>query len=194
MSDVGACLEVVSAVPSLQDLACQTYCMKLMLSGEYSCLCLRLIRQCVHRAIDAENDLPGEEVTEDVRERTCRVVKAARWYAHNMLFRCGAILSAPFVDWRLVGTHVKVIGDAFLRVRRGAYVTLVSRPLLPDSDTELDSSAESQRLVTTNTVVIVRGRINEPIANRTRSCLCFRNEPEWVVQDRAGASYSGLGG
>ena len=69
MSDVGARLEVVSAVPSLQDLARRTYCMELTL-GEYSRLCLLFIRQCVHRAVDAENNLPGEEVTEVVRERS----------------------------------------------------------------------------------------------------------------------------
>ena len=34
MSDVGARLEVVSAVPSLQDLARRTYCMELTLAGE----------------------------------------------------------------------------------------------------------------------------------------------------------------
>ena len=50
---------------------------------------------------------------EVVRERSSLVVRAARWFAHNMLFRCGAILSAPYVDQGLIGTHVEVIGDAF---------------------------------------------------------------------------------
>ena len=138
MSDVGARLEVVSAVPSLQDLARRVYIMELTLAGEYSHLCLCFIQQCVNQALEAEDDLSGEEVTraeddlsgEEVTEVAIDwsrlVVKAARWFAHNMLFRCGAILSAPFVDWRLVGTHVEVRGDEFLRVRRGVYMTLES--------------------------------------------------------------------
>ena len=186
MSDVGASLELVSVVPSLQELARRADFLRKTLSGEYSQLCLYFISRCVHRASAALDKLPAGSDPEAVLERSSRVVKAARWFAYNMLFRCGAILSAPFVDWQVVGTHVEMVGDAFLRVGRGAYVTLVSRPLLPDSDTESDSSAESQRLVRTNTVALARGQVNEPIAERTRSCLFFGTNPKWVVQDRAG--------
>ena len=124
MNDFGARMEVMLTVPSLQDLARRAYCMELTLSGEYSSLCLRFIQQCVCRAISAENALPGAEVTEVVRERSSLVVKTARWFAHNMLFRCGAILSSPFVDQRLIGTHVDVVGDGYVQVGRGAYVVL----------------------------------------------------------------------
>ena len=98
--------------------------MEFAVSGECPCLCLHFIRQCVHRAVDAENVLPGEEVPENVRERTCQVVKAARWYAHNMLFRCGAILSAPYVDRRFIGMHVDVVGADDVQVGCGEYVVL----------------------------------------------------------------------
>ena len=185
----------MSAVPSLQDIARRMYIMELTLAGEYSRLCLRFIRRCVNRAIRAESLLPGEEVPEVVRERSSLVVRAARWFAHDMLFRVGAILSAPYVDQGLIGTHVEVIGDEFQRVRRGAYVTLELRPFQPDSDTEsdLNSSVESQRLVTTNTVMIARGRIDDPIANRTRSRVGWGNEPMWVVQDGAGGELFRVG-
>ena len=55
MNDVGARQELVSAVPSLQELARRTYCMELTLAVEYSCLCHRFIWQCVHWAVEAEN-------------------------------------------------------------------------------------------------------------------------------------------
>ena len=69
------------------------------------------------------SDKVGEE---DVHGRLGRVVKVARWAAHNMLLQCGAKLSALFVDWRLIGTHAKVMGDKFFLVRRGTYIALDS--------------------------------------------------------------------
>ena len=105
----------MSAVPSLQDIARRMYVMELTLAGEYSHLCYRFILQCQSRAIQRETALPGDEVTEEVRERTRWVVQLGTRFAHSMLFRCGAILSAPYVDSRLVGTHVDVRGDKFLR-------------------------------------------------------------------------------
>ena len=78
MNDVGARPEVVLAVPSLQDLARQTYCIELTLAGKYSHLCLRFIGQSIRRAVKKENDLPGEEVIEAERGRSCLVVKVAR--------------------------------------------------------------------------------------------------------------------
>ena len=68
--------------------------------------------------------LPDEMDAEVARERFCLVVKVVRCFAHSMLFRCGAISSAPFVGQRLIGTHVEVTGDEFLRVGRGTYVVL----------------------------------------------------------------------
>ena len=119
MSDVGARMEVGAEVPSLQELARRTYCTELALAGEYSRLCLRFIQQCVRRAVKEENNFvilaieegtmrSGDEVPDGVHDRTRRVVKAARWFAYNVLFRVGAVVSAPYVDQALVGTHVEV--------------------------------------------------------------------------------------
>ena len=193
MSDVGACLEVVSAVPSLQDLARRMYIMELTLAGEYSHLCLRFIQQCVHQASGALNALPEEMVTEVMLERSSLVVKVARWAAHNMLFWCGTRLSAPFIDWRLVGMHVEVMGDEVLWMSRGAYVTLESRTVLPDSLSDSDSSVELRCLATTHTVMLARGRVDQPIASRTRSCLAFGFEPVWIVQDGGGSEVLQVG-
>ena len=124
MNDVGACMDVVLAMPSLQELARRANCLGRTLSGEYSRLCLHFIGLCVHQAGDAYEALADEVGEEVARGRSSLVVKVARWAAHNMLFRCGASLSAPFVDWRLIGTHAEVMGDEFLRVRRGTYVVL----------------------------------------------------------------------
>ena len=106
------------------------------MSGEYSRLCCYIICWCVHRARDAYDALPDEMDAEVAYERSSLVVKIARWATHNMLFRCGARLSAPFIDWRLVGTHVEVTGNEFLWVSRGAYVTLELRRLLSGSSME----------------------------------------------------------
>ena len=176
----------MSAVPSLQDIARRMYVMELTLAGEYSRLCYGFILQCQYREIQRENALPGDEVTEEVRERTRWVVQLGTRFAHSMLFRCGAILSAPYVDSRLVGTHVDVRGDEFLRVSRGAIVTLESRPRLPDSDTDSDGSMNSQRPVSMETVMMARGRVNTPIADRTRSRVFFGVGPEWIDQDGPG--------
>ena len=176
----------MSAVPSLQDIARRMYVMELTLAGEYSRLCYRFILQCQSRAIQRETALPGDEVTEEVRERTRWVVQLGTRFAHSMLFRCGAILSAPYVDYWLVGTHVNVRGDEFLRVSRGAIVTLESRPRLPDSDTDSDGSVNSQRPVSMETVMMARGRVNTPIADRTRSRVFFGVGPKWIDQDGPG--------
>ena len=124
MNVVGSCLEVVSAVPSVQELARREYCMGTSLSGEYSRLCLHFVRQCVHWANNAFMALSDEVDTEVAHERFHLVVKVARWFEHNMLFKCGAILSAPNVDRRLTGMHVEVRWEEFVQVRRGAYVVL----------------------------------------------------------------------
>ena len=93
----------MSVVPSLQDIARRVHVMELTLAGEYSRLCYGFILRCQYQAIQLENALSGEdEVTEEVRERTRWVVQLGTRFAHSMLFRCGAILSAPYVDYRLV--------------------------------------------------------------------------------------------
>ena len=157
MSDVGARMEVGAEVPSLQELARRTYCTELALAGEYSRLCLRFIQQCVRGAIRAENKFVrqaikkrtmqrGDDVPDDVRDRTCRFVKSARWFAYNVLFRVGAVVSAPYVDvdQALVGTHVEVYGDEFKRMRRGAFVLFESRPEAPDVSSDADGSVGSR--------------------------------------------------
>ena len=65
MNDVGACMDVVLAMPSLQELARRANCLGRTLSGEYSQLCLHFISLCVQRAgnaYDALADEVGEEV------------------------------------------------------------------------------------------------------------------------------------
>ena len=194
MNDVGARADVMTVVPTLQTLARRAYCTKLALAGEYSRLCLRFIQQCVRRAVEEENNFvllaikegtmrSGDEVPDVVRDRTRRVVKAARWFAYNVLFRVGAVVSAPYVDQALVGTHVEVNGDEFQRMRRGAYVTLESRPMPPNISSGSDSSVESGFSATTNTVMLAEGRVDQPVASRTRAGLAFGIEPVWVVQD-----------
>ena len=155
MSDVGARMEVGAEVPSLQELARRTYCTELALAGEYSRLCLRFIQQCVCGAIRAENKFvrqaikegtmrPGDDVPDNVRDWTRRLVKSARWFAYNVLFRVGAVVSAPYVDQALVGTHVEVYGDEFKRMRRGAFVLFESRPEAPDVSLDADGSVVSR--------------------------------------------------
>ena len=177
MINAGACADVVSVVPTLQTLARQADCLRKAVSKEYSQLCLYFIHPCAHQAVDAQNALSEEAVTDAVRERTRRVVKAARWAAHNVLFWCGARLSAPFIDRQLVGTHVEVKGDEFLRMRRGAYVTLESQPMPPNISSGSDSSVESLFSATTNTVMLAEGRVDQPIASRTRLGLASGIEP-----------------
>ena len=92
MNEVGAHMDVVSAVPLLQEKARRANCLEKTLSGELSQVCLYFISQSVHWAVDVHNAL-GDEV-----EGEGLVVKVARWAAHNMLFWCGARLLAPFVD------------------------------------------------------------------------------------------------
>ena len=169
MNDVGARLEVVLEVPSLQELARRTYCTELAFAGEYSRLSLRFIQQCVRRAIEAEKDfvllaikkgtmLPGDEVPDVVHDRTCRLVKSARWYAYNLLFRVGAYLSAPYGGRALVGTHVEVYGDEFRRMRCGAYVVFESRPVAPDVSS--DSLVESRFSETADSLFLSLLRIS----------------------------------
>ena len=178
MINAGARADVVSAVPTLQTLARRADCLRRAVSGEYSRLCLYFIHRCAHRAVDAQNELSKTAaVTDAVRERTRRVVKATRWAAHNVLFQCGARLSAPFIDRQLVGTHVEVKGDEFLRMRRGAYVTLESRPMPPNISSGSDSSVESLFSATTNTVMLAEGRVDQPVASCTRAGLAFGIEP-----------------
>ena len=207
MSDVGARMEVGAEVPSLQELARRTYCTELALAGEYSRLCLRFIQQCVRRAVKEENNFvllaikegtmrAEDDVPDDVHDRTCRLVKSARWFAYNVLFRVGAVVSAPYVDQALVGTHVEVYGDEFKRMRRGAFVLFESRPEAPDvssdadgsvgsrfSAEDSDGSVGSRFSAVTTTVMLAEGRVDQPVSSRTRAALGFGIEPVWVVQD-----------
>ena len=126
MNKVGGNMDVAPVIPSLRELACQANYLEKALSGEHSWVCLYFINRCVHQADDMYEGLSDKVGEEDVHGRLGRVVKVARWAAHNMLLWCGAILSAPFTDWRLIGTHANVIGDEFWRLWCGTYVVLES--------------------------------------------------------------------
>ena len=79
MNDVGACMDVVTAVPSLQELARRAHCLGRKLSGKYSWLCLHFISLCVHRAgdaYDASADVVGGGAA---RGQSTLVVKVVRW-------------------------------------------------------------------------------------------------------------------
>ena len=216
MSDVDACMEVGAEVPPLQELARRTYCTELAFAGEYSRLGLRFIRQCVRRAITAEEDFVlraietgtmrlGDKVPDVVHDRTVRFVRFARWYAYSLLFRVGAYLSAPYGGRALVGTHVEVYGDEFLRMRLGAYVVFESRPVAPDvsSDSSVESrfsetadsgsSVRSRFSAATTTVMLAEGRVDQPVSSRTRAALAFGIEPVWVVQDGANNEHIEVG-
>ena len=85
-------------------------------------------------------DNVGEE---EAHKRLGPVVKLARWAVHNMFFWYEAVLSYPFVDWRLIGVHAKVIGDEFFPVRCGKYVVLELRSVRLSSNALLGSKESS---------------------------------------------------